>query len=116
MLMRPVELCKEITGSTRDRKTYSRRNVNNPELMIVQRKPDRTLKPGQKKHPEVERTNQAMVVGKERAKAIYRNPEECARYKEEYEALKLKDDKIPKVFWQWLYGKCIKEAASAASG
>ena len=128
MLATPNELYSELSGSMKKYEMYARKNVYNPETRILQHKPNRKLKPGESKNAEVERTNQVLLRAKERAKAIYHDPEQKAIWLSRYQALESECQQkgnrhinggkanrknggydLPRLFWPWLYGECLRE-------
>ena len=123
MKARRIELLAELSGSI-GKDQYSRRHPN-PDLVIIQRKPDRTRKKGQPENPELKRTHDALLAAKERAKAIYHDPVLRAEKAAEFAALEARCKKrgnrhidggkggggyeLPYDLWPWIYGECLRE-------
>lgn len=107
---------------------YARDHAN-PELIIIQRRPERKLSRGQKRDPEQVKNQKALLEAKEKAKHIYNTPELRARWEARYKELDaqckkkqsrainggkaLKDYggyELPYSLWPWIYGECLREA------
>lgn len=123
-----LEMLKGSMGQTH----YARQHPN-PELLIIQKKPDRKRKRGEVVNSELQRTNDAMLVGKEKAKMIYHDPVLRAEAEKEYQRLEAMCQKkgnrhvnggkacggyeLPfHNLWAWIYGECLREAHQASRG
>jgi len=108
-------------------KTHYARQHPNPDLLIIQQRPDRHHKRGEVVNPDLERTNNAMLVAKEKAKRIYHDPALRAEAEAEYKQLEAMCQKkgnrhinggkalggyeLPyNNLWAWIYGQCLREA------
>lgn len=107
---------------------YFRRHPN-PDLVIIQNKPDRSRKKGAPINADLKRTNDALLAAKERAKAIYHDPEQRAAKAAEFAELDAKCKKkgnrhidggkelggyeLPYSLWPWIYGECLRSAHKA---
>lgn len=110
---------------------YARQHAN-PELLILQRRPDRKLRRGQKAHPEQLKNQAALLAAKEKAMHIYHTPELRAEWQARYDELDAQCRKkqsraihggkamkeyggydLPYQLWPWIYGECLREAHQA---
>lgn len=105
-------------------KDYYARKHPDPELLILQHRPCRRLRRGQSPHPELARTNQVMLVAKEKAKTIYHDPVLRTQKQAEFNALQERCKKkgnrhinggkcaggyeLPFTLWAWIYGECLR--------
>lgn len=124
MLGKRIALLSELKGGIG--KDEYIRNHPNPELVIIQKKPHYPRKKGQPINAEKQRTYDALLAAKERAKAIYNDPEQRAAKAAEFAELEamcakkgnrhinggkeLGGYELPHTLWPWIYGECLREA------
>ena len=127
MIGEPIDILAKLQGGL-GKDYYSRKHAN-PKYVILQRKPDRTLKRGESTHPNQLRNREALLAAKERAKEIYNTPELRAEWERRYKELEAQCIKkqsrainggkamkafggydLPYHLWPWIYGECLREA------
>lgn len=106
------------------KKYYARRHPDN-NLMIIQHKPCRKLRHGELPNQKVTHTNNVLLAAKEKAKAIYHNPELRDVWAQKFADLDAHCRKkgnrhinggktcggyeLPYTLWPWIYGECLRE-------
>lgn len=127
MIGKKAIILEMLKGNMGDR-FYARAHPN-PELLILQQRPDRSLRRGQHRKPEQVKTFDALRRAKERAKEIYHTPELRAEWEARYNELEVQCKKkgsrainggsqmkksggydLPYHLWPWIYKMCLLEA------